>query len=37
MVTWEGVPESDNEWVAEKDVKKSVVVEYFQRIRTGGR
>jgi hypothetical protein len=36
MGTWECVPESDNESVTEKDIKKSVVVEYFQRIRTQG-
>jgi len=32
LVSWEGFPESDNEWVAEKDVQKSLVEEYFERI-----
>jgi hypothetical protein len=36
MGTWEWVLESDNEWVTEKDIKKSVVVEKFQSIRTQG-
>ena len=34
LVHWEGYPESDNEWVAERDVEKSLVDEYFERIRT---
>ena len=34
LVKWEGFPESDNEWIVENDVEKSLVDEYFERIRT---
>ena len=36
LVKWEGFPDSDNEWVVEKHVEKSLVDEYFERIRTEG-
>ena len=36
LVSWKGYLESDNEWVAAENINKSLVDQYFERIRTEG-